>query len=170
MSEADNASAPIINWDALSARFAWLRPAARKLYGVGKFLFFMVPYIVITLMFMGVLSFPDGSRHPTPEPTPSPSVRVDPAVRSLGRSYRSAITNAGQAYLDFIAAGSFAGASDLTAKARDEFDRLQEAAWGPIAAELTTRFGPMTDAPWTGDGAAVARDFFANLAAGYRGP
>ncbi len=119
---------------------------------------------VSLLIVAGVLLFTHFHQPASTGPVP-PVVVHDPVVLGLGKDYRAAFLAAGKAQLDAVAGGKFSSTADVTAAQAKALDSGLKAAWAPVAAEATRRFGVVDASPRPTD---AVQAFYRDLVAGGR--
>lgn len=122
----------------------------------------IVPTVAI-LILAGVVAY-DHLHKADPS---TPVVAHDPAVIKLGHDYIAAFSAAGMAQLDAVGGGTFDSTADITTAQRAALDAGLKAAWAPVAAEATKRFGAV-DASTKASTVEAAKAFYRDLAAGGR--
>lgn len=100
---------------------------------------------------------------PTPNPPPDPTTPV-----GMGATYGRGLPLAAAVTLDAAADGTWATTGELAGSIRKEFSGQLARAWAPLAAEMTRRFGVVSDVPVSDDQRAQIRAFLKQASSGMR--
>lgn len=100
-------------------------------------------------------------------PSPGPEVARDLRVQELGKQYHDALHQAGGLMLQHVALGTWQTTAEVTESQREKFQADLTAAWKPVADELESRFGKVTEEKLAGRTATELSRFYADLAGGY---
>jgi hypothetical protein len=100
-------------------------------------------------------------------PAPGPVVARDDRARELGEKYHDALHQAGALMLQHVALGTWGSTAEVTKSQREKFQGDLTAAWKPVADELESRFGKVTEDKLAGRTATEVSRFYAEVAGGY---
>ena len=120
-----------------------------------------LPTLLVVAVLIAYDHFFRGPAVPTPPPP-------DPAMLKLGKDYARALNEAAAATVEHTAAEAWTSTAGVVEANRKAFEQNLTKAWQPVAAEVTRRFGPVSDQPVAPATAVTLRQFFSDLAKGIR--
>jgi hypothetical protein len=120
-----------------------------------------LPTLVVVVVLIAYDHFFRGPAAPAPPPP-------DPAMLKLGQDYARALNEAAAATVEHTAGEAWTSTAGVVEANRKTFEQNLTKAWQPVAAEVTRRFGPVSDQPVAPATAVTLRRFLGDLARGIR--